>query len=95
MESTRKTRDLLAISPIDGCLGEEILHISGLLPIRTMVKAFVRVVDYGTYRLRKQHCENYRRKPMEIYHLKKQVDGLHPAFDPFDGAKYGRLLSFF
>lgn len=94
MESTSKTRAELNISQLGGLRGEEYLLALGLSSIWTMVTAFVRVVEYRTYRLRNQQWQLSRRESMDMKHLKQQLDGLHPTLYPFDEAKPVRFLSF-
>lgn len=67
---------------------------SGLSPVKTMVTAFSRVVNYRTYRLRNRKKELTRRESLEMYDLKQQIDGLNPTMDAFDGRKPIQLLAF-
>lgn len=66
----------------------------GITPIKAMVSAFSPAVDYRTYRLRNPQEVLTRRKSLGMFHLKQQVDGLHPSLDVFDGPKPIRLLAF-
>lgn len=81
-------------SSIDAKKRSESRTAEGLAPIKTMVSAFARVVDYRNYRLRNSHWELSRRESIDMFHLKQQIDGLHPSMDMFDGRKPIRLLSF-
>lgn len=59
-----------------------------------MVEPLVRVVDYGTYRLRNRNRELSRRDSIDIYHLKQLVEGLNSTLELFNGAHTVRFLSF-
>lgn len=65
-----------------------------LTPTRTMATAFTQVVAYQSYRLRNTRRELSRSESIDIYHLKMNVDGIHPKFGTFYGRKKIWLLPF-
>lgn len=73
---------------------EDIWLVPGLSPMRTMVTAFAREVNYRFYRLRETRWEISRTEFIDMFHLKLQIDGLHPSLHAYSGVKPIGLLTF-
>lgn len=66
----------------------------GLSTLTTMVTSFSRVVGYRTYRLWNKKCTLSAEEGMDMYKLRRSIDGLHPTLSMFTGANTITLLGF-